>query len=297
MRILVTGANGQLGSTFRAITSEYPNHDLHFFGSKELDITNSSSVKDAFDSVQPEMVVNCAAYTAVDQAEDEPEKAFAVNAEGVKHLVEACKLKNAALIHISTDYVFDGTNHRPYVETDPVNPIGVYGKSKRAGEEVVLDSNISAIIVRTSWVYSEFGNNFVKTMVRLGRERNELNVIFDQVGSPTNTYDLARVILSMIVQNEKWQGKQEVFHYSNEGVCSWYDFALAIFEISGIECEVNPILTKEYPTKAVRPHYSVLDKTGIKQVYNIQISNWRNSFNTIELKNTLLNPDQLINPK
>lgn len=277
MRILVTGANGQLGSTFRAIASEYPNHDFHFFGSKELDITNSNSIKDAFDSVQPEIVVNCAAYTAVDQAEDEPEKAFAVNAEGVKNLVNACETSSIPLIHISTDYVFDGTNHKPYVETDPVNPIGVYGKSKRAGEEAILKSDISALIIRTSWVYSEFGNNFVKTILRLGKERYELNVIFDQVGSPTNTYDLARAILVAIDQKDKWQGKQEIFHFSNEGLCSWYDFALTIFEIAGIECEVNPILTKGYPTKAERPHYSVLDKTAFKTYFTFQIPNWRES--------------------
>lgn len=277
MKIIVTGANGQLGMTFQALATEYPEHEFFFFTSNELDITDSDSIEAKFHESKPEVVINCAAYTAVDKAEDEPEKAFDVNSEGVKNLVKACANFNSALIHISSDYVFDGTSHRPYVETDPVNPIGVYGKSKRAGEEVILESSISVLIIRTSWVYSEFGNNFVKTMLRLGRERDELNVIFDQVGSPTNTYDLANAIMVAIDQKVNWIGKQEVLHFSNEGVCSWYDFALAIFEIAGIDCYLNPILTKDYNTRAERPHYSVLDKTRSKQMFNIQISNWRNS--------------------
>lgn len=275
MKILVTGANGQLGSTFRAIGSEYKMYDFYFYGSKELDITDSSSIKIAFEECHPDIVLNCAAYTAVDRAEDEPEIAFAVNADGVKNLVDACKVNEVALIHISTDYVFDGTNNRPYVETDPVNPIGIYGKSKRAGEEAILDSDISALIIRTSWVYSEFGNNFVKTMLRLGKERDELKVIFDQVGSPTNTYDLAKAIMRIIDQKEKWKGNRDIFHFSNDGVCSWYDFALAIFEISEIKCKVSPILSKEYPTKAIRPHYSVLSKEKIKTKFALEGKHWR----------------------
>ena len=277
MRILVTGANGQLGMTFQALAPEHPKHEFFFFNSKELNITDPNSIEAAFQNCNPEVVINCAAYTAVDKAEDEPDKAYAVNADGVKYLVDACQKTGSALIHVSTDYVFDGTNHGPYVETDPVNPIGVYGISKRAGEKAILESDISALIIRTSWVYSEFGNNFVKTMLRLGKERNELNVIFDQVGSPTNTYDLANAIIVTIDRKEKWIGKQEIFHFSNEGVCSWYDFALEIFEFTGIECKVNAILTKDYSTKAERPHYSVLNKAVIKSNFNIQIPNWRSS--------------------
>jgi len=277
VRILVTGANGQLGMTFQSLASEHPEHEFFFYTSKELDITDPDSIEAKFHESKPEVAINCAAYTAVDQAENEPEKAFAVNSDGVKNLVEACRNFNSALIHISTDYVFDGTNHRPYAETDPVKPIGVYGQSKRAGEEAILDSSISALIIRTSWVYSEFGNNFVKTMLRLGKERDELNVIFDQIGTPSNTYDLAHAIMVAIEQKSKWVGNQEIFHFSNEGVCSWYDFALTIFEIAGIDCKVNPILSKDYPTKAERPHYSVLDKTAFKNSFNIQIPNWRSS--------------------
>lgn len=277
MRILVTGANGQLGSEIRAIECDYDDHQFFFYNSTEMDITDSFSVLNAFEKCNPEMVINCAAYTAVDKAEDEPEEAFGVNAFGVKHLVHACLQTGASLIHISTDYVFNGKNHRPYVESDNVDPIGVYGKSKRAGEEAILDSNISGLIIRTSWVYSQYGSNFVKTMLRLGKEHDRLNVIFDQVGTPTNAMDLAQAIMAAIDQKEKWNGNREIFHFSNEGVCSWFDFAFAIFEISGINCKVNPILTKDYPTKADRPHFSVLDKTAFKNRFNLSVPFWKSS--------------------
>lgn len=277
MRVLVTGANGQLGRTFQVIASQYPEHDFFFANSSQLDITNSNSIDKAFNDINPEITINCAAYTAVDLAEDEPSAAFAVNAEAVRNLVDACKKYNAAIIHISTDYVFDGTGKIPYVETDPVNPLGIYGKSKRKGEEAILQSDISALIIRTSWVYSEFGNNFVKTMLRLGKERHELNVVSDQIGSPTYTYDLAHAVMRAINQQGKWLNSQLLYHFSNDGVCSWYDFALTIFEYSNIKCKVNPIRTEDYPTIASRPQYSVLNSTKIEHDFELNINHWKDS--------------------
>jgi dTDP-4-dehydrorhamnose reductase len=277
MEILVTGKNGQLGAELQAIASNYAEYTWHFTGSAELDITNQKETESFFQQNKIDVIINCAAYTAVDKAEDEPEQAFAVNCSGVQNLANVCEIHKIKIIHISTDYVFNGTAHRPYVETDTIDPIGIYGKSKRAGEEAIIDSNISALIIRTSWVYSTYGNNFVKTMLRLGKEREELNVIFDQIGTPTNAKDLAAAIVQIALQQEKWKNKQEIYHYSNEGVASWYDFAHAIFERNNIQIKLNPILTKDYPTKAKRPHYSVLDKTKIKTDFNITIPHWKES--------------------
>jgi dTDP-4-dehydrorhamnose reductase len=224
------------------------------------------------------VIVNCAAYTAVDQAESDEAAADAINHRAVELLARISKEKQISLIHISTDYVFDGTNCRPYVETDPTNPQGVYGETKRDGEEAMLAVNPeNSMIIRTSWVYSSYGANFVKTMLRLGKDRDELGVIFDQVGTPTYARDLAEAILTMIRSTEHVTRNTEIYNYSNEGVCSWYDFAKAIFELSGVECSVKPIETKEYPTPAARPHYSLLNKGKIKKEYNVDIPHWRES--------------------
>jgi dTDP-4-dehydrorhamnose reductase len=277
MHILVTGKNGQLGSELQRVAKDYPLFSFYFTGSEELDITSKEEVNNLFFNNSFDLVINCAAYTAVDKAEDESEKAYAVNLNGVQHLVNACQTANTALIHVSTDYVFDGQGHRPYVESDNVHPIGVYGISKRAGEEAILLSSVTALIIRTSWVYSTFGNNFLKTMLRLGKERDELSVIFDQIGSPTNAKDLANAIMHCVEQREKWKNKQEIYHYSNEGVCSWYDFAHTIFELNNIDIKLIPILTKDYPTKAARPHYSVFDKSKFKTEFNLNIPHWKES--------------------
>ena len=282
MKVLVTGKNGQLGSEIRSITNEFEHFDFTFANSKELDISSKSNVDDFFNKNNFDAVINCAAYTAVDLAESEQEKANDVNHLGVKHLVDVCEKYNCKLIHISTDYVFDGTNNIPYKESDAVCPVGVYGNTKQLGEQVILNSSIKAIIIRTSWVYSTFGNNFVKTMIRLGSERDELGVIVDQVGSPTNAKDLARVCLIALSNIEKWKNNPEIYHYSNEGVVSWYDFATAIMEIAKLNCHVKPIETSEYPTNALRPQYSILNKKKIVSKFNIKVPHWK-----ISLSNTL----------
>ncbi len=277
LKLLVIGANGQLGSEFRFLEKQYTHNKFEFVDFEELDITDVKSVQPFFASREFDAVINCAAYTAVDQAEDERAQAYLANEKGVKNLVGVCADRGMMLVHYSTDYVFNGKNYRPYVETDAIDPIGVYGSSKRAGEEAVLNSSITGVIIRTSWVYSNFGNNFVKTMLRLGKEREQLNVIFDQIGTPTNARDLANATMSILSKPEKLDGKQEVYHYSNEGVTSWYDFALAIFEATDINCSVSPILTKDYPTKAKRPHYSVLDKSKVKKTFELTIPHWKAS--------------------
>ena len=224
-------------------------------------------------------MINCAAYTAVDKAEHDVDIAEKVNSEGVLNLVNAVQKEQGKLIHISTDYVFDGNNFLPYKESDPVSPIGVYGKTKRAGELAVLNSSIDAIVIRTSWLYSAYGNNFVKTMLKLGHDRDELGVIFDQVGTPTNASDLAKTCLDILSDksSENISTNGKIYHYSNEGVASWYDFATAIMELGSLDCKVRPIETKDYPTPAKRPHYSVLNKTKIKTDFNIEIPYWRDS--------------------
>lgn len=277
MRILVTGANGQLGMTFQAIAPEYPEHEFFFYTSKELDITNPKSVESAFQNCNPDVIINCAAYIAVDKAEDEPEKAFAVNAEGVKNIVYTCEKTDSALIHISTDYVFDGTKEEPYTEEDVPNPINVYGESKLAGEKHVLASELRAIIIRTSWVYSEFGNNFVKTMLRHGKERDELNVVCDQFGSPTYARDLSFTCMSLITQLNLWGQKPSVYHYSNDGLISWFDFANQIMTISGINCNIQKTSSQNYVTAAQRPINTALSKRRIQERFNVPIKDWKTS--------------------
>jgi len=282
LKILVTGSQGQLGSEFRLI-SQSSVHDFYLTDSAQLDITNFESLNTYFKTNSIDIILNCAAYTAVDKAEEEKENAFTINKEGVKNLVKICEKQNVKLIHFSTDYVFDGRNFQPYKETDEVNPQSVYGKSKLAGEQLILDSNISALIVRTSWLYSNYGNNFVKSIIKLGKERDSLNIVFDQIGSPTNAADLAEATMLCISQQDKWNNKQEIYHFSNEGVCSWYDFTLEIFNTFGIDCKVKPLLSKDYPTKARRPHFSVLDKSKFKSDFNYEIKHWKETFQTLNI--------------
>lgn len=274
--ILVTGSNGQLGSEIRDLTPNYPNYKFVFTDIEELDICNHSVVANFIEVNQINTIINCAAYTAVDKAEEQFEIANNINHLAVANFAQLAKEKNIKLAHISTDYVFYGTNHKPYTETDIPNPQSVYGQTKLAGEQAMQTINpANSIIIRTSWVYSNYGSNFVKTMLRLGKERDELNVVADQIGTPTNAADLAQAILTILSQ---LQNKQvELFHYSNEGVCSWYDFAKAIFEIKGLPIKVNPVETLQYPTVAERPFYSVLNKTLIKEVYQIEIPYWKDS--------------------
>jgi dTDP-4-dehydrorhamnose reductase len=277
--ILVTGANGQLGNELRELSVFCPDYTFTFIGRSELDFSNSVAIQAWFHDKLFDVIINCAAYTAVDKAESEQALAKAINTTAVDTLARIAEEKAIALIHISTDYVFDGKNFRPYCETDPTNPQGVYGQTKLDGELAMLSINpANSIIIRTSWVYSNFGNNFVKTMLRLGKEREELGVIYDQVGTPTSARDLAQAILSIIQHPTLSTLKEtEIYHFSNEGVCSWYDFAKAIFELSDIACNVKPIETLDYPTPAKRPHYSLLNKAKIKNTFAIIIPYWKDS--------------------
>ena len=278
MRVLITGSNGQLGSEIKELENRYNKIDFIFKDLPELDICNSEALETFIIDHKINSVINCAAYTAVDKAEKDTEIAEKVNSIGVLNLVNALKKVDGKLIHISTDYVFDGDHFSPYKESDPVNPIGVYGKTKRAGELYVINSNIDSIVIRTSWLYSSYGSNFVKTMLRLGNEKENLGVIFDQVGTPTFAGDLANTCLEILTkENKRIDENSKLYHFSNEGVASWYDFAVAIMEISDIDCLVNPLETKDYPTLAKRPHYSILNKNKIKNDFNITIPYWRDS--------------------
>jgi len=273
-KILITGSNGQLGSEMKVISALYPEYQFLYTDVAELDLTNAQAVESFFAENKPDAVVNCAAYTAVDKAEDDVELCYKINRDAIENLGRASKENGAVLIHVSTDYVFDGTSYIPYTEDMPVCPASVYGKSKLAGEDALLAVNPESVIVRTSWLYSSFGNNFVKTMLKLGKERDSLNVIFDQVGTPTYAADLAEAIMKIVVSEKIIPG---IYHFSNEGVCSWYDFTKTIHALAGIQCNVQPIETKDYPTRTPRPHYSVLNKGKIKAVYGIQIPYWRDS--------------------
>lgn len=277
-KVLITGANGQLGSELNKVATQYPNLQLLFTDIGNLDITNHHACADYINLHKPEYIINCAAYTAVDKAEDDADLAWAINVEAVKNLREACKPHATAILHISTDYVFDGKNYRPYVESDNVMPQSVYGRTKQQGEKEILDYHKS-MIIRTSWLYSTFGNNFVKTMLRLGAERSELSVVCDQIGTPTYAEDLANALLQII--NKITIGEKNfmagVYHYSNEGACSWYDFAHAIMQKSGTACTVKAIESKDYPTAAIRPYYSILNKTKIKTIFDIEIPHWEDS--------------------
>lgn len=279
MNILITGSNGQLGSEIKDLAANYKNFNFFFMDLPELDICNVDKLSVFILNKKINTVINCAAYTAVDQAEEDAEIAAQVNAKGVLNLVNALKKVDGKLIHISTDYVFDGNSFLPYQESHEVNPIGVYGKTKRSGELFVINSDIDSIVIRTSWLYSAYSNNFVKTVLKLGHERDELGVVFDQVGTPTNASDLAKTCLDILAYSKKTNinFKGNMYHYSNEGVTSWYDFATAIIEFGSLDCKVKPIETKDYPNAAKRPHYSVLNKSKIKLDFNIQIPYWRDS--------------------
>ncbi len=276
MNILVTGSNGQLGSEIKELTKAEKSLNFFFTDVAELDITDLAAINTFCQENKINVIVNCAAYTAVDKAEDEPELALLINATAVKNLATAAKANGAKLIHISTDYVFDGEACIPYATDASTSPKSVYGETKLKGEQWASEILEDIIIIRTAWLYSVYGNNFVKTMMRLGQERDSLNVVFDQIGSPTNAACLASAILAIIKQDCKVCG---VFHYSNEGVCSWYDFAHAIMKKKNIECSLTPVDSSGFPTKAVRPHYSVMDKSRIKESYNITIPHWEDALN------------------
>lgn len=275
MKILVTGANGQLGTAIKKESSIFPDLAIFYTDIEETDICSKESVQLALKKYAPNFVVNCAAYTAVDKAEDEEDKAFALNADAPANLAEQCKLMGVKLIHISTDYVFDGKSNVPYVETDRVNPQSVYGKSKLEGEQRSMALG-NTMVIRTSWLYSSYGNNFMKTMLKYGKERPELRVVFDQTGTPTLANDLAYAILR-IAESPERLFIPEIFHFSNQGVCSWYDFAYEIIKQAGLTPKITPITTSDYPTKAIRPQYSVLNKQKITNLLEMEIPHWRQS--------------------
>lgn len=280
LTVLVTGANGQLGSELRRLAKDSRCSFCRFLfvDIDVLDICNRAEVQNYMSLNKVDLVVNCAAYTAVEKAENDRDLAFAVNSDGVGVLAEACVECDAYMLHVSTDYVFDGTAHTPYKESDAVNPIGIYGLSKRAGEETMMKKGVRGMVIRTAWLYSSFGNNFVKTMLRLGQEREKVMVVADQHGSPTWAADLAQAIIEIILQTDFSQRQGfEIYHYTNEGECTWYEFASAIMQLSGSRCEVHPISTSEYPNSCRRPAYSVLDKTKIKQAFGLRIPEWDDS--------------------
>ena len=272
--ILITGANGQLGNEMRVLSAENKEYTYFFTDVAELDICDAQAILGFVKANDVNVIVNCAAYTAVDQAEDNVELCTKLNADAVGYLAQAAEANGAEFIQISTDYVFDGTAHLPYQETEPTCPNSVYGSTKLAGEQNALTLCSRSMVIRTAWLYSTFGNNFVKTMIRLGKERDTLGVIFDQIGTPTYARDLARAIFVAIRQGVV----PGVYHFSNEGVCSWYDFTKTIHRLAGITtCNVKPLHTSEYPTKASRPHYSVLDKSKIKATYDLKVPYWMDS--------------------
>jgi dTDP-4-dehydrorhamnose reductase len=276
-KILVTGANGQLGSELKKLSND-KQFEFIFTDVNELDITDIEACTVFFDKVKPYFVINCAAYTAVDKAESDRELAWKINVDAVRNLAISCSICDSYLIQISTDYVFDGKSSVPYVERDLVHPQSEYGRSKAAAEVEAL-SYSKSLVVRTSWLYSTFGNNFVKTMIRLGKEREFVNVVFDQTGTPTYAEDLAAAILRIIgkINSGEKDFVSGIFHYSNEGVCSWYDFACAIMKMNNLNCKVYPIETKDYLTPAKRPEFGVLNKAKIKSTYGIEIHHWYSS--------------------
>lgn len=275
-RILITGANGQLGSEMRKLGSVSPNEYI-FTDVQELDITNKEAVLSFVEQNGVNIIVNCAAYTNVDKAEDDEDTAELINATAVGNLAEAAKAVDATLFHVSTDYVFGADGNTPRSEDMPTNPLGVYGRTKLHGEQAIAAVGAKTIIIRTAWLYSEFGNNFLKTMLRLTAEKESLNVVFDQIGTPTYAGDLALVIFS-IIEGNLYAGNEGTYHFSNEGVCSWYDFATEIAIAAGnMDCNIQPCHSSEFPSKVTRPPYSVLDKTKIKQTFGVDIPHWRDS--------------------
>ena len=286
MRVLITGSNGQLGSEIRELSRLYNMVNFIFKDLPDLDICNAEVLERFITGHNITAVINCAAYTAVDKAEEDEQIAKKVNSEGVSNIVKALQKVNGKLIHISTDYVFDGDQAIPYKESDPVSPTGVYGETKRAGELAVINSNIDALVIRTSWLYSAYGNNFVKTMLRLGREKETLDVISDQSGTPTHARDLAKTCLKILCgdSSENISKNGMLYHYSNEGVTSWYDFAKEIMKLGEVHCKVHPIETKDYPTLVKRRQYSVLDKSKIKTDFKLEIPYWKDSLKDCMIK-------------
>ncbi len=277
--ILVTGQNGQLGNELKVLSPTYPQYDYVFTDADELDIADAEKVNDFFDRYKPAVCINAAAYTAVDKAETDKDLALKINAYAVGNLAQNCSKIKANFIHISTDYVFDGTASSPYKEDYPVNPVNFYGESKLKGEDMAMEKNPSTVIIRTSWVYSFFGNNFVKTMLRLMKERESITVVNDQFGSPTYAADLAAAIMHIALQKRDLQqeDKSGIYHFSNEGIISWFDFAVAINKLSGLSCNVKPVDTSGYPTPAKRPAYAAMDKAKIKSAFGIEIKPWKES--------------------
>ena len=274
LNIIVTGSNGQLGSELKEISNQYSQFNFYFFTRAELSITEVSALKQVFAAHQPKYFINCAAYTAVDNAEKEKDAAFEINGTAVGNIAALCTQYNCKLIHISTDYVFDGNATSPLKETDPVDPVNAYGESKLLGEQLALQNNPESIVIRTSWVYSSYGKNFVKTMVRLMNERENIGVVSDQLGSPTYAADLRKAIMDIITSG-KWVAG--IYHYSNEGIISWFEFATEIKALLNSSCIVNPITTSQFPTPAKRPAYSGLDKSKIRNTFGLSLSNWKKS--------------------
>ena len=280
MVVLVTGANGQVGQSLQFIAPNYPDIQFVFCDSKVLDITNLNNINQVFEQYKPNYCINTAAYTAVDKAESEPEEAHLINVVGAKNLAEVCKEFETVLLHISTDFVFDGTKKTPYTEDDIPNPTGVYGQTKLDGERAIQKIWHKHFIIRTSWVYSQFGNNFMKTMLRLASERDKLSVVNDQIGTPTNAVELAEVLIKIILKTRNSQPVTRnfgIYNFSNEGQCSWYDFAEKIFECNQININLEPIPTTSFPTPAKRPAYSVLDKSKIKNTFGVEVKFWETS--------------------
>ena len=283
MVVLVTGANGQLGQALQSIAGNYRSIDFVFCSSSDLDITNKENCETVFNKINPDYCINTAAYTAVDKAESEPDKAQLINVFGVKNIAETCKEFDVKLIHISTDFVFDGTKNAPYNETDLPNPKGVYGQTKLDGEKAIQEVFSNYFIIRTSWVYSQFGKNFMKTMLRLASEREAISVVNDQIGTPTNAVDIAETLVQIILTDNQQPTTNNygIYHFSNEGQCSWYDFAKKIFEINKVTINLLAIPTTEFPTPAERPKYSVLDKSKIIRVFGVEIKDWKESLKKV----------------
>jgi dTDP-4-dehydrorhamnose reductase len=273
--ILVTGANGQLGSEFRVLSEQYPQYHFVFSPKEDLPIEDSKIVNQYFESQSFDYCINCAAYTQVDAAETEKELAFRINAEAVENLASACNAHGVQFIHVSTDYVFDGTNKEGYTETDPTCPLNVYGASKLGGEIAAMKANTQSIIIRTSWVYSFFGKNFVKTMMRLMKEKASINVVDDQIGRPTYAADLANAIMNIIAKQDGWV--PGIYHYANEGAISWFDFAKEIKKWGGYTCDIHPIPSSSYPVPAKRPNYSILKTEKIISVFHLTVPSWKDS--------------------
>ena len=274
--ILVTGADGQLGQAVRTIAKSYPDFRFVFTGRQELDITDFDLVKRLLATDKVDYCINAAAYTAVDKAESELERAFKVNADAVENLAAVCAGHNTVLLHVSTDFVFDGNQNRPYTEEDQPQPINAYGQSKLSGEVRAWQACEKLVVIRSGWLYAEQGSNFLNTILRLGKERDELRVVYDQIGTPTNVRDLAQCLMKMITDSDL-SSKWGTYHFANEGVCSWYDFAVEIVQQAGLDSRVTPILTEGYPTPAERPRYSVLDKAKVKGTFGLDIPHWRSS--------------------